>query len=225
MWLTPPTTMWFTPPTAMWLSAPTSSVARAPEAVIASIRPKRCGRGGAVTDPLSRYESVVDQQIRMAQERGEFDNLPGTGKPLPGRGRPDDELWWVKGYLRREGLSTESLLPTSLRLAKEIERLPETVRDLPSEQAVRERVGELNRRIAEYLRAPSGPAVRVGPVDADAVVARWRAERLPGAEPPAEGSAGRTGTGRMDAGEAAPRPPRRGGWLGRRFGRRGRERA
>jgi len=28
------------------------------------------------------WESWVDQQIREAQERGEFDNLPGTGKPL-----------------------------------------------------------------------------------------------------------------------------------------------
>ncbi len=28
------------------------------------------------------WESWVDQQIREAQERGEFDNLPGMGKPL-----------------------------------------------------------------------------------------------------------------------------------------------
>ncbi len=28
-------------------------------------------------------ESSVERQIREAQERGEFDNLPGAGKPLP----------------------------------------------------------------------------------------------------------------------------------------------
>ena len=28
------------------------------------------------------WEKWLDQQIREAQERGEFDNLPGTGKPL-----------------------------------------------------------------------------------------------------------------------------------------------
>lgn len=28
------------------------------------------------------WENWVDQQIREAQERGEFDNLPGTGKPI-----------------------------------------------------------------------------------------------------------------------------------------------
>jgi hypothetical protein len=123
------------------------------------------------------YESVVDRQIRLAQERGEFDNLPGTGKPLPGRGEPDDELWWVKSYIRREGLSTEPLLPTSLQLARQIERLPETVRKLPSEYAVREAVSELNRRVVEYLRAPTPPHVPVGPVDPDAVVEQWRSGR------------------------------------------------
>jgi hypothetical protein len=28
------------------------------------------------------FDSWVDQQIREATERGEFDNLPGKGKPL-----------------------------------------------------------------------------------------------------------------------------------------------
>lgn len=130
-----------------------------------------------MTDPLSRYESMVEQQIRMAQERGDFDNLPGMGKPIPGWGSQDDELWWVKQYISREGLSTEALLPTSLRLAKEIDRLPETVRKLPSEQAVREAVGELNRRIVEHLRAPSGPQVPIRPVDPDQVVEQWREAR------------------------------------------------
>jgi hypothetical protein len=117
----------------------------------------------------------VDQQIRMAQERGEFDNLPGLGKPLPGKGSHDDELWWVRGYLRREGLSGTAMLPPSLQLAREIELLPETVRALPTEQAVRETVERLNRRIAEHLLVPSGPPVPLRPVDAEPLVAQWRA--------------------------------------------------
>lgn len=52
----------------------------------------------------SRFESLVDQQIRLAQERGEFDTLPGAGKPLPGRGEPDDPHWWVKGW--RQGVAS-----------------------------------------------------------------------------------------------------------------------
>jgi Domain of unknown function (DUF1992) len=122
----------------------------------------------------SRYESLIDQQIRMAQERGDFDNLPGTGKPLPGRGTPDDEQWWLKGYLRREGISMEAMLPTSLRLARRLERLPETVARLGSEPAVRDAVADLNQEIEAYLRAPTSPHVPLRPADPDAVVVRWR---------------------------------------------------
>lgn len=126
---------------------------------------------------MDRFESVVDQQIRAAQERGEFDNLPGAGQPLPGRGQPDDDLWWVRQYVRREGISTDALLPTPLQLAREIERLPETIGRLDTEPEVRAAVRELNRRIAEHLAAPAGPRVPVRPVNTDAVVAQWRAAR------------------------------------------------
>lgn len=122
-------------------------------------------------------ETLVERQIRLAQERGDFDDLPGKGKPLPGLDGPDDENWWVKGFLRREGLSSEPLMPTPLQLRREIERLPETVAGLPDERAVRGVARELNHRIVLWLRAPVGPAVPVAPVDVDAVVARWRADR------------------------------------------------
>jgi len=43
----------------------------------------------------------IDEIIRVAQEKGEFDDLPGTGKPLPGAGTKDDDLWWVRSWLKR----------------------------------------------------------------------------------------------------------------------------
>ncbi|MGW0173795.1 DnaJ family domain-containing protein [Rhodococcus sp. NPDC003322] len=122
------------------------------------------------------FESWVERQIRLAQERGEFDNLAGAGKPLPPID-DSDELWWVKRKLAAEGLSTEALLPPSLQLRREVERLSDVVADLPTEQAVREAVADLNRRIADYLRAPSVPVVPVHKVDADRAVAAWRARR------------------------------------------------
>jgi len=137
--------------------------------------------------PGVSFESWVDQQIRQASERGDFDNLPGAGKPIPGRGDPYDEEWWLRSYLRREEIPAEDLLPTSLLLLKEIERLPDTVRDLPSEREVRDTATKLNARIMDWLRSPSGgPRVRVRPVDVDAVVERWRADRAaaPPSDPP-----------------------------------------
>ena len=77
----------------------------------------------------------------------------------------------------REGLPADGLLPTSLQLARELERLPEKVATLSSEQAVREAVDDLNERITAYLRMPSGPYVPLRQPDADEVVATWRAGR------------------------------------------------
>ncbi len=48
-----------------------------------------------------RFESHVDRLIREAMERGEFDDLPGTGRPIPGTGTNDDELWWIRRWLKR----------------------------------------------------------------------------------------------------------------------------
>ena len=126
--------------------------------------------------PGMGFESWVDQQIREATERGEFDNLPGAGEPIPGQGMPEDENWWLRAYLAREQ-ATDAALPTPLQLRREIEQLPDNVRGLRSEDDVREVVKDLNWRVLEWLRFPSGPQVPVRPVDEDGVVERWRADR------------------------------------------------
>ena len=116
-----------------------------------------------------QYESWIDRQVREAIERGEFDDLPGAGKPLQ---LDDDPDWWVKAKIAREHL--EPLLPTPLALRREVERLPETLAGIPTEAEVREIVADLNARIREsYLRPHDGPKIVVGLVDADAAVARW----------------------------------------------------
>lgn len=126
--------------------------------------------------PGVSFETWVDKQIAGAIERGEFDQLPGAGEPIRDLDKPYEELW-VNRKLHREGLSTEDALPTPLKLRKEIERLPETVRKLRTEAAVRETVAELNERIRSWLLVPTGPQVRLAPVNVDRVVAGWRAEQ------------------------------------------------
>ncbi|MGW2626873.1 DnaJ family domain-containing protein [Micromonospora taraxaci] len=122
------------------------------------------------------WEAAVEAQIRGAAQRGEFDDLPGMGKPIPGRGMPYDESWWIKSFLEREALPSDLLLPTPLQLRRRIEQIPDEVRDLPTEQSVRDVVGQLNAQIVAWLRNPDGPRVVVRPVNADEVVRRWRAE-------------------------------------------------
>jgi hypothetical protein len=120
------------------------------------------------------FTSWIDQQIQEATERGAFDNLPGAGKPLPRRSEADDGEAWLHDWLRREGVDTEEMLPTPLKLRKQSARLAETVQSLPSEQAAREAVAELNERIMKWRRLPLGPPIFVPLVDEEATVGRWR---------------------------------------------------
>ncbi|MBV1852810.1 J-domain-containing protein [Catellatospora tritici] len=122
------------------------------------------------------YESAIDRQIREAQERGEFDNLPGAGKPLPGAGEvlPDD--WWLRDLVRRESLA--GALPATLLLRRDIEDLSDKAAKKFSEADVRKMVAEINMRVVQANRGLlAGPAVTLALVDADQVVRDWKARR------------------------------------------------
>jgi hypothetical protein len=122
------------------------------------------------------YESAIDKQIREAQERGDFDNLPGLGKPLPDGGEAYDEEWWLKKLVAREQLG--GLAPTSLKIRREAEELLDTIAARPSEQRVREIVADLNERIEKARRGlVDGPPVVLPLFDVEEVVAHWREQR------------------------------------------------
>ncbi|MEU1482910.1 DUF1992 domain-containing protein [Streptomyces sp. NPDC005752] len=121
------------------------------------------------------FETWVDRQIREAEERGAFADLPGAGKPIPGLDRPYDAMWWVKAKMEREGLSA---LPPSLTLRKAAEDARQEVSRARSEAEVRRILAEINVRIREALvRPPQGPPLNLTPFDVEATVEEWRAER------------------------------------------------
>ncbi|MFD8022496.1 DUF1992 domain-containing protein [Streptomyces lavendulae] len=125
--------------------------------------------------PGVSFESFVDRQIREAADRGEFEKLPGWGKPMASLDAPYDELWWIKGKLHREGFSP---LPPSLALRKEAEDALEKVREARTERQVRAVLTEVNEKIrAALLRPPPGPPLNLTEFDVDAAVADWRATR------------------------------------------------
>ena len=122
------------------------------------------------------YESRIDRMIREATERGDFDDLPGAGKPLPDRGEMYDEQWWLKQLALREDLS--GALPPALAFRKEIQELPAVLDALGFEKDVRDHLRDLNHRIVLARRGPiAGPPVTVPTVDIDATVATWKAAR------------------------------------------------
>jgi hypothetical protein len=150
-------------------------------------KPPRADREEPATDgppqrkpPQMSYTSWIDQQIADAERRGLFENLPGAGKPLnvkPGAADGDYGQAWLRDYARREGVAAEEMLPTPLRLRKEVERLAESAGEFRSEAEVREAAADLNRRIVEWRRIPVGPPVHVRLVNADDLVGRWRTAR------------------------------------------------
>jgi hypothetical protein len=130
-----------------------------------------------VSDWESRFESFVDRQIREARDRGEFDDLPGAGKPLPGIDRPYSEDWWLHQLMEREKLGVHAL-PPALALRKEAQDLMATLSERRSEAAVRDAVEDFNRRAAKARRDPQiSRSVIVELLDAEQVVAAWRATR------------------------------------------------
>jgi DnaJ homologue, subfamily C, member 28, conserved domain len=150
------------------------------------------------------FGSWIDEQIRQAEERGAFDDLPGTGKPLPKRNE-DAAQAWLREYMKREGISADELLPTPLKLRKELERLGEDITAFRSEDEIREVVRELNYRIVQFRRFPSGPPVFVPLADTEALVQRWREAQEPPAGSPAPSAPSAAGTGSASRRFARPR--------------------
>lgn len=125
--------------------------------------------------PGTSWETWIEAQIRVAMEQGAFDNLPGAGKPLPNLGQEYDPLWWVKQFVQREQIS---MLPPSLELLRKVEKELATIEKLYDEATVRRRVAALNVEIAKVnATVVEGPPTRLGTLDVDQVVARWRRTR------------------------------------------------
>lgn len=123
--------------------------------------------------PEVPHETWVERQIREAAERGEFDNLPGAGKPIPDLDRPRDDLWWIKQKMRREKLA---YVPPTLALRKEAQDARDAVSRARSEAEVRRIMSDINDKIVEANRKPlAGPPLNLAPFDVERVVREWRA--------------------------------------------------
>lgn len=126
---------------------------------------------------MERWESSVDRAIREATERGEFDNLPGAGKPLRHIDPTTDPDWWVKQLAEREHLDFAGALPPAIALRKEAAAFPGSLVELRTEESVRAVLQDYNARVRrDRLRPAEGPLppLLAPTVDVDDLVARWR---------------------------------------------------
>lgn len=130
----------------------------------------------AAAQRLEHQTLWVDMQVRRAIERGDFDNLPGAGKPIRGLGTTHDPDWWVKSLIEREKIT--GVLPPALALRKEDAEFDSVLDAEATEAVVREHVDDFNRRvIAARRQLLGGPPVVTRTRDVDDEVAAWRARR------------------------------------------------
>ncbi|TDN91726.1 DUF1992 domain-containing protein [Microbacterium sp. BK668] len=149
-------------------------------------------RGSTAADRAAFVETAIQQAIR----RGEFDDLPGAGKPLDGLGDRHDPDWWIRRKIEQEQL--RGLGPPALMLRVEHAELESRIDALPREDDVREYLEDFNKRVIEARRQLlGGPPVVTPTRDVDAELRAWRergdARRREEAEagPDAEASAPR----------------------------------
>lgn len=137
-------------------------------------RDDRTGRSAAAAR-IAQQASWVDLQVRRAMERGEFDDLPGQGKPIEDLGVEHDPDWWLKKLVERENIA---LLPPALALRKEDAELEDRLDAITAESEVRRELEDFNKRVVETRRQlQGGPPVITALRDVDAEVAAWRERR------------------------------------------------
>jgi hypothetical protein len=154
-------------------------------------------RSGPQWSTAEERAAVVEQAIQQAIRRGEFDDLPGAGKPIEGLGERHDPDWWVRRKIEREQLT--GLGPPALALRVEHAEFAERLDALTHERDVREYVEDFNHRVREArLQLLGGPPVVTPEHDVEAELEAWRERRAERA--------------RAAARARAQEPPRRRWW-------------
>src|SRR5215212_2452394 len=136
----------------------------------------RTGRSAA-GQRIQRQHEWVDLQIKEAMARGDFDNLPGAGKPLKNLGTQHDPDWWLKQLIEREQIT--GVLPPALQLRKDDAELDARLDRHTAESEVRRELEEFNARVMRARYTPvDGPPLITMPREVEAEVDAWRDRRL-----------------------------------------------
>src|SRR3954454_20249205 len=168
---------------------------------------ERTGRSAAA-QRIQRQHEWVDLQIKQAMERGDFDNLPGAGKPIKNLGTQHDPDWWVKQLIEREKIS--GVLPPALQLRKDDAELDARLDWHTAESEVRRELEDFNARVLKARYTPvDGPPLITMTRDVETEVGAWRERRLS-----RRGEAAARKPATADAAEPDARPRRR--WFRRR---------
>lgn len=138
-------------------------------------RDRRTG-GSAAAARIRLQHTWVELQVQQAMARGDFDDLPGAGKPIRDLGSHHDPDWWVKQLIERERIT--GVLPPALQLRKDDAELDGRLDALASVSEVRREVEDFNARVIHARYTPvDGPPLITMPRDLEESVAAWEARR------------------------------------------------
>ena len=90
------------------------------------------------------YLKIVEQRIIEAQEKGEFDNLPGHGKPLV---LEDDSNIPEELRVAYKILKNADCLPPEIQEKKEIRQMEDLLESVPDEKERYKLIKKINFRI------------------------------------------------------------------------------
>jgi hypothetical protein len=126
---------------------------------------------------LEDRNAVVESALDRAIKRGDFDDLPGLGKPLTGLHNSSDPDWWVKQKMQDEGIN--GVAPAAFQLRKENAVLEDTLDAFIHESDVRDYLAGFNARVREaVMDLRDGPPVFTPPRDVEKEVTAWRQRRI-----------------------------------------------
>jgi hypothetical protein len=90
------------------------------------------------------FLKIIEKRIQEAQERGEFDHLPGSGEPLK---IEDDSHIPEDLRLAYKILKNADCLPPELQLRKEIRQVELMLENIPDEKEMYRRIKKINYQI------------------------------------------------------------------------------
>ena len=135
--------------------------------------PEHNTAGQSMMEARAQYVEIAIQQ---AIRRGEFDNLPGTGKPLANLEHGYDPDWWMRQKIEREKIT--GLGPPALTLRTENVELDARLDGAASEAAVTAILTDFNSRVVAARRQlQGGPPVVTPTRDIAEQLVLWRERR------------------------------------------------
>jgi hypothetical protein len=101
------------------------------------------GRGCRI---MLGFQKIIEKRIKDAQKRGEFDDLPGSGKPLS---IEDDSHVPEDLRLAYKVLKNADCLPPELELKREIRQMEDMLEKIPDEKEKYRQIKRINYKILQ----------------------------------------------------------------------------